>query len=277
MNRQVIELNYYQILEIDVQATVKQIRSAFRQKAKKLHPDTVGAHSPKSDSDNDHRMRLLINAYHTLFNTDLRRNYDLTHNIDAHKFNFSFRDFLRNRVGDYKSLARLVFYELLHDRPEEAIELYERNFNDELDASINRGSVRKRLSFYFSYNDYMDCLFLLAEAYEKEQQYLKAICFYRNIARLESNKAIFGHFFDEVRDALKRIVRTWEKRARVQHIIRFVPSLLDIHSLRRDRLFFEKKIACGQEFCNERLHTVHQKGAEAASVEQQGYLHEVRA
>lgn len=239
-------LNYYQILSVDAQVTIKQIRSAFRQKAKRLHPDTVGTHGQSNNSEQ--QMRLLINAYQTLSHPDLRRDYDLTHKIDTHKFSFSFREFMRKRTNDHKSLARLILYELLHDHITEAIRLYESYFYDELDTSIQRGSIRRRLSYYFSYNDYMDCLFLLADAYEKQHQYLKAIRFYRNIARLESNKAIFGYFFDDVRDAMKRIIRVWEKNSRTQHIVRFVPSLLDIHSLRRDRVFFEQKIARGQKF-----------------------------
>lgn len=252
------KLNYYEILGIDTNATTKQIRSAFRQRAKKLHPDTANEHTPHSS---DQRMHLLLNAYHTLSNSGLRRDYDRVHGVDAHKFNFNFREFLRQQVRDRKSLARLVFYELLHDQPREAIRLYELYFDDELDRSVPRKSMRKRLSFYFSYRDYMDCLFLLAEAYEKQQQYLTAIRFYRNIARLESHRAIFGYFFEDVRDAMKRIIRVWERHARPQHILRFVPSLLEIRSLRRDRAFFEKKLARYQEMYRERLRTLHERQA----------------
>lgn len=232
-------LNYYEVLGVDYHATTKQIRSAFRGKAKQFHPDTTDAHSLKNS---DRYMYLLIKAYRLLSNFELRREYDLKHGINSQKFNFNFREFLKRRVYDHKSLARLVFYDLLHDRPRDAVMIYERYFEDELDKSLNRRSIRRRLSFYFSYSEYMDCLFLLAEAYEKQSKYLKAMRFYRNIARLESHREIFGHFFIEVRDALKRIVRVWKKGGHFQHIIHFVPSLLDIRTLKRDRVFFEQVV-----------------------------------
>ena len=235
-----LDKNYYQILGVNSQANVKQIRSAFRQRAKKLHPDVSTVES--FTSIDNRQMHLLIKAYHILSNPDLRRDYDLTHGIDAHKFDFDFRDFLKKQTKDKKSLTRLVFHDLLRDHYDEALAVYEQYFDDELETSVSRASVRNHISFYFSYSDYMDCLFLLAEAYERKRQYLKAMHFYYNIARLESHKAIFGEFFSEVREAIRRIIRIWERSNHFQHIIRVVPFLFDVRSLKKERAFYEKKI-----------------------------------
>ena len=233
--------SYYQILGVAPNSTSKQIRSAFRHKAKKIHPDIQNTTVFNAD---DRQMHLLIKAYHTLSDSRLRREYDLMHGTQVSNCSvFNFRDFLRRRTGDYKSLARLIFHDLLHDRYKDAISIYERYFNNELEQSVGRRSMRKHLSFYFSYNDYMDFLFLMAEAYERKSAYPKALCFYRNIALLESDKVAFGHFFFEVKKAIRRIVMLWDKSRSAQHIRLFLPTLLDIQALKDQRHFFEKKLA----------------------------------
>ena len=69
--------SYYEILGIAPNATSKQIRSAFRNKAKKIHPDIQN--SAVAFSADNWQMHLLIRAYHTLSDSRLRREYDLMH------------------------------------------------------------------------------------------------------------------------------------------------------------------------------------------------------
>ena len=60
--------NYYRILGIDPDATQAQIKSAYRQKAKELHPDCSGGEcEPFHD---------IQEAYETLSNPARRRRYD---------------------------------------------------------------------------------------------------------------------------------------------------------------------------------------------------------
>jgi len=225
--------NYYELLGISPLANSKQIRSAFRKRAKKLHPDILSFYG-RRNSDN-RRMHRLIKAYRTLSDAEMRQWYDRTHGIYApEKGEFNFRGFLK-RQRDYKSMARLIFYDLLHSRNSEALHIYEHYFSDELQNSMTRSSRREHLSFYFSYNDYMDCLYLLAEAYEKRRAYYTAMSFYRVIAALESYQKAFGHFFEETKEAIFRIIEFWEKKGYSEYITHFIPMLVDIVTLKEER------------------------------------------
>jgi curved DNA-binding protein len=63
--------DYYRILNIDAKASVKQIKSAYRQMALKYHPD----HNPGNE-DAAIQFAKIKEAYDTLTTPELRRNYD---------------------------------------------------------------------------------------------------------------------------------------------------------------------------------------------------------
>ena len=63
-------LNYYQILGISATASQKEIVSAYRSKCKLLHPDV----NPSADATE--QMQMVNEAYHTLADAYLRRQYD---------------------------------------------------------------------------------------------------------------------------------------------------------------------------------------------------------
>lgn len=64
-------LNLYQILELPVTASEKEIKAAFRKLAFRSHPDR-NANRPESAA----RFRIIHNAYAILIDSELRRNYD---------------------------------------------------------------------------------------------------------------------------------------------------------------------------------------------------------
>lgn len=63
--------DYYKILGISPDATFDQIRKAYRQKAKMLHPDV------NRNKDSKISFQLLNEAYHILINRDKRKFYDI--------------------------------------------------------------------------------------------------------------------------------------------------------------------------------------------------------
>lgn len=63
-------LNYYQILGIPATASQKEIVAAYRAKCKLLHPDV----NPSADATA--QMQMVNEAYHTLADACLRRQYD---------------------------------------------------------------------------------------------------------------------------------------------------------------------------------------------------------
>lgn len=64
------EKDYYAILEVDKDATTEEIRKAFQQKARKLHPDV------NKEPDAEERFKEVSEAYAVLSDEDKRRRYD---------------------------------------------------------------------------------------------------------------------------------------------------------------------------------------------------------
>ena len=69
--------NPYDLLGVQKDATDKEIRSAYRKLAKKLHPDVNPDDAKAAD-----RFKEVTAAYNLLTNEDLRRQYD-TGRVDA--------------------------------------------------------------------------------------------------------------------------------------------------------------------------------------------------
>ena len=66
--------NYYQILEVDVNASFEVIEKAYKTLVKKYHPD-LQENSLKNDSEA--KLKLINEAYEVLSNEEKRKNYDL--------------------------------------------------------------------------------------------------------------------------------------------------------------------------------------------------------
>ena len=64
------EKDYYEILGVDKDATTEQIRKAFQQKARKLHPDV------NKEPDAEERFKEVSEAYAVLSDADKRKRYD---------------------------------------------------------------------------------------------------------------------------------------------------------------------------------------------------------
>ncbi len=71
-----MEKNYYNILEIDTDATEAEIKSAFRKLARKWHPDVAG-NSPEVVK----RFKEINEAYEVLSDSDKRTKYDILRGI----------------------------------------------------------------------------------------------------------------------------------------------------------------------------------------------------
>lgn len=63
-------LSYYTVLGLSSSATTAEIKKAFKEKARLLHPD----HNPAPDATE--KFQLLNEAYRVLSNSELRANYD---------------------------------------------------------------------------------------------------------------------------------------------------------------------------------------------------------
>jgi len=185
--------NYYELLEISRNASTQEIKKAFRERAKQLHPDITG------DSGAE-EMRKLLAAYEVLSDRDRRFKYDRAYNRFAGKYpgeqGFDYRSFLRERKNDPESQAKLVFFELLHLEEEAAISVWKA-----------QGGLAFPLGKYLDREDWMDCAYILAEELAKRSQYYEAFVLLVDIVREERRVPYFRHFMEDVENFLKGMVR----------------------------------------------------------------------
>lgn len=186
-------INYYELLNISENASVQEIKKAFRERAKRLHPDITGESGAEE-------MRKLLTAYEILSNRDRRFEYDRAYNRFSGKYRgkqgFNYRSFLMERKNDPESQAKLIFFEFLHLEEESAISIWRRH-----------GGLSFPLEKYLDREDWMDCAYILAEELAKRGCYYEAFILLVNLVREERRKPYFRHFMDEVENFLKGLVR----------------------------------------------------------------------
>ncbi|GHV75402.1 molecular chaperone DnaJ [Spirochaetia bacterium] len=181
--------NYYSLLGVQHTASPRDIKKAFREKAKKVHPDIAG---PKTREE----MRRLINAYEVLIDESRRSEYDRVYGRFVGTYRFDYRTFLREQPEDPASQAKLIFFELLHREYEAALAVWE-----------EQGGLDFPLERHLEREDWMDCTLILAEELEKRQRYYEAFVLLSALVREERRRPYFRHFMSEVETFLKELVR----------------------------------------------------------------------
>ncbi|HUX37354.1 MAG TPA: DnaJ domain-containing protein [Rectinemataceae bacterium] len=192
-------LDYYDILGVSQDASMAEVKSAFRRLAKKIHPDIApagrqaGGSSGLREGDgkraSDGAMRLLLEAYRVLSDPERRKGFDRQLRRKAsEEGGFDFRAFLKARSNDPESQARLVVFDLLHDLDDEALEVYER--------ALSLGDFR--LERYLDRGEAMDAEFFIAELYERRDRVIKAWLHYKRLIQMEAERPWFRYFFDVV-------------------------------------------------------------------------------
>jgi curved DNA-binding protein CbpA len=187
--------NYYTLLGLTQNATSGDIKRAFREHAKKLHPDIAG-----SAGSGD--MRKLLYAYEILSDPDRRYKYDRAYARFITRGAFDYRAWLKEDPEDPARQAKLVFFQLLHMEEEEALAAWRAG-----------GGLDFPLEKYLDREDWMDCVFILAEELEKRQCYYEAFMLLAALIREERRRPYFRHFTADVEFALKELVRLRLKSA----------------------------------------------------------------
>ena len=221
-------IDYYEILEVKPHASLKEIKRSFRNKAKEFHPD-LSSHNKKN---RERKMRLVLKAYEVLSNPLRREEYDrIIHTLNR-KVVFDYRSFLRE--GDLFSQSKLIFHDLLTNRTTDALDLYEM-LTFQPDYQMEK---------YLCREDYMDCAFLLAEAFENRSNYEKAWDLYIVIYELEMEQPYFKHFIEEVINRLRNIVCVkMIKEFSPYIVIQYLFHLINLNISDKDSAFFYKKTA----------------------------------
>ena len=182
--------NYYELLGVRHDASALEIKKAFREKAKRLHPDVAG-----SSREAESRMRKLITAYETLFNAQRRYEYDRAYSRFIKASAFDYKTWLREQ-DDPVSQAKLVFFELLHLEEDEAIALWRKN-----------GGINFPMEQYLGREDWMDCAFILAEELDRRGNQYEAFRLLVYVVREERRLPYFRHFTEEIEKQVREIVR----------------------------------------------------------------------
>jgi curved DNA-binding protein CbpA len=218
--------NYYELLGLRPDASAAEIKKAFREKAKKLHPDIAGQAAGA-------QMRKLLTAYETLSSGQKRYEYDRAYNRFMAKQVFDYRTWLRGQGDDPESQAKLVFFELLHLEEDEAIRLWRKN-----------GGINFPMENYIDREDWMDCCFILAEELDRRQHCYEAFRLLERIIREERRKPYFGIFTPELEKFTRDIVR---RRLRSQvddeTWIECMETLLGLDFPARDTVFWMRSLA----------------------------------
>lgn len=222
--------DYYQILGIQQGSSLKDIKKSFRRKAKQLHPDL----NIKDKVIYEEEMRVLLKAYEVLTDPYKREEYDRTLAQYYTARGFDYREYLKRHSSDPYCLSKLIFYDLLHNNYHEAVNLYK--------LSTERTDFY--LEKYLSREDFMDCAFLLAEAFEMETDFIMAWKFYKKIYLFEIEKPYFHHFVEEVIERLRNLV-CFKMQGVVDPTIQvgYLESMIGLNISKKYTAFFYKKIA----------------------------------
>jgi tetratricopeptide (TPR) repeat protein len=185
--------------------------------------------------ESEELMRALLDAYEILSNPLRRSDYDREFVRFFSRIKFNYREFLKSKKDDLVSQAKLIFYDLLNSEADSALTLHDELIVRHEDFSLEH---------YLGHEDYMDCLFLMAEALEKKGEYIRACELYKNLCVLECRKPYFHHFMEEVVDRLRSIacfkmVACLPPQLSIKHI----KDLIRFNFSRKDNAFFYKKIA----------------------------------
>ncbi len=144
-------------------------------------------------------MRLVLEAYRTLSDAQLRREYDrgrLRLIPQSQGVAFDYRTWLLERLEEPEYVAKLVFYDLLHDLEDEALDLYERI----------RDTDQGRLERFFERPEAMDAEFCIAEEYADRGRFVDAYRVMKRLIMMEQKASGFGYFYEVVLARFRRLV-----------------------------------------------------------------------
>ncbi len=226
--------SHYSVLGISASASPEEVRGAYRKQVKAVHPDLN-----QGTSDSVERMKELVSAWEVLGDPVMRREYDRRNGYlsgrDAKpESEFDYAEFLRARRHDRESQSKLVFYDLLHDNPDEALLVY--------DSLCATGDFE--LYQYLDREDFMDCAFLLAEEYESRMEFRRAFDLYAAIVRFEQRRPYFRHFMADVYDRLRTVVCFRMPAVEcAETVLNALHQMIDWELPRKDTAFCYRKIA----------------------------------
>lgn len=227
-------VNYYDVLEVHQEVSAEEIKRSFRTLIKKYHPDIHGPNKLWAES----KTKIIIQAYKTLSDSATRERYDRLHS--HHLQNSRTRRHTKRedtQVEDtgIHARVRLIFDNLLNGHARNAIENYERLSKDHADVEF---------LLHLKHRDYIDCKFLLAEAYEKFGQHEVAIEFYEFIYERGKDIHHRRHLATEIKERIRNIYcRKLTRSAPPEKALGYYEKVLKLKLNKNENAFIYKKMA----------------------------------
>ena len=172
-----MDKNFYEILEIDTNASQEIVEKAYKTLAKKYHPDLqTGADKAKYEE----KLKLINEAYETLSNEEKRKAYDATlpkNNISQEDYDNLYRqnEYMRNQINNQPNNSRPqgnnANYNPQNNVDQEYInrvnEEYQRQMNDAINKAYHDAYVQDlknrgyRIRYKKTWKDYVSILITL--------------------------------------------------------------------------------------------------------------------
>ena len=175
--------DFYKVLSVRPNATLAEIKRAYREKVKNLHPDLTGDIS-RRDEFNE-----VVHAYRVLADAHQRSIFDESfffrakanpHNAQS----FDYYKWLSGR-DDYESRAKLIFYTLMHNKEDEAVAEFKRMQMNHTDFTLKD---------FFTREDFMDYGYILAEELVLREEFYDAFILLEQIIKMEYSYSYFYIF-----------------------------------------------------------------------------------
>ena len=223
--------DYYATLGVPQTASRDDIRASFRKLAKKHHPDV----NPRSPKRAGQKMKRVLAAYEILADEARRLEYDQRLAAYQDRGRDRRREYLLLRRHRPEGWARLVLYDLMEGNEAEAIFQYEAG---------PAGGEEFQLERALPVGDWLDCKFLLAEAYARMKMYGLALDLYEEIFYAAETRSRRGYLLDEIRDRIRNLCcRTLAQGASCEEAIAYYQRALRLGLPQADAAFLHKKMA----------------------------------
>ena len=227
-------MNYYDTLGIRSEAKTEEIKRSYRKLAKKFHPDRHPGRTKWAEEN----FRAIIRAYDVLRDPTRRSEHDrelsrLKQSEEREAID-PLRDNLESRPDDSYAQARLTLYELLNENDKKAIEIYE--------LQLQRDS-KFDLADHLDSKDWLDCEFLLGEAYERAGRWRKALRFYEHVFNEEKDDPQ-RYFLDLVKEKIRDIyTKRLARRSQPLQAVAIYQKVLNLGIQKKTEAYIHKKIA----------------------------------
>ena len=184
------ELDYYNILGVSESASREEIRRSYRSLVLDAHPDK----NPQRREWAEHRIRLLIEAFDILGNDESRRVFDIYRKAAAKIRGEGEPFFFTRKTPGARAL--LILYLLTNKQEKKGAEML---------AEMEEEFGNEYLREYLCREDYLDSLFLLAEHYIRQKNFLAAAERLRMFYHHECHSKSPRHYYDQVITHLRNL------------------------------------------------------------------------